>query len=551
MPVYSIAAPDGNTYKIDGPTGATQDQVISEVLKQHPNAGNMPTKSASSGEFASNEGGAAFGRPINRGVTNVQPIPRPLESAMAALTKGAVIDPILGAAQLATGGDVGSQAVQNYAQQAKPYQEANPMSYMAGQIAGAVAPAIGITKAIGVIPSFAKAAPALQTVGGAVAQGALMPNETGKTGLEFYKEKALDVPVNAALGLVPTALSKTGSGIASLLRKEVGMATGAGEEALMQAYKAGKSGNQAFVENMRGIAPMEDVLNQAKGALSNLQQNASKEYKLGMMDVGTDKSILSFTGIDRAINNAKDIASFKGQNINPQAGKALQDIRQTVDDWKNLPANEFHTPEGMDALKQKVGGILETIPYESGKARTIAQNIYHSIKSEISDQAPKYNEVMKGYGEAQDLIKEISKSLSLGNKASAATGLNKLQSLMRNNVNTNYGYRQELANKLMTQGGGGDIMPALAGQALSAKTPRGLVGQGLDVSALLGTALTGGAHIPATLATMATTSPRLMGETAYKLGQVANKIPANKMTNEQKQIAKLLMIRAAQGANNE
>jgi hypothetical protein len=378
-----------------------------------------------------------------------------------------------------------------------------------------------------------------------------MPEETGKTGLEFYKQKAYEAPVNAALGLAPTALVKGGSGLASLLRKEVGMATGAGEEALSQAYKAGKTGNQAFVENMRGQAPMEDVLNQAKGALNNLQQNASKEYKLGMMDVGSDKTVLSFNGIDKAINEAKDIASYKGQNINPQAGKALQEIRATVDDWKNLPANEFHTPEGMDALKQKVGGILETIPYESGKARTIAQNIYHSIKNEIADQAPKYNEVMKGYGEAQDLIKEINKALSLGNKASAATGLNKLQSLMRNNVNTNYGYRQELANKLMAQGGGGDIMPALAGQALSSKTPRGLVGQGLDVSALLGTALTGGAHIPATLATMATTSPRLMGETAYKLGQVAGKMPSNNLTNEQKQLAKLLMIRAAQGATNE
>jgi hypothetical protein len=155
---------------------------------------------------------------------------------------------------------------------------------------------------------------------------------------------------------------------------------------------------------------------------------------------------------------------------------------------------------------------------------------------------------MKGYSEGQDLIKEITRSLNLGDKASVATGLNKLQSLMRNNVNTNYGYRQELANKLMEKGGA-DLMPAIAGQALSAKTPRGLVGQGLDVSALLGTALTGGAHIPATLATMATTSPRLMGETAYKLGQISQKAP--KMTKEQDQLAKLLMIRAAQGATNE
>jgi len=533
--------PDGTLVQ-NVPEGTTKAQLEAKL-----GASQAPTP-ASSGQFGENAGGAAFGRPINRGQLSVQAQPRPLESALAALTKGAVIDPILGATQLATGGQFGSQTAQNYAEQAKPYQETNPNSYLAGQVAGAVAPAAGIAKGIGMIPSFAKAAPVLQTMGGSVAQGALMPNETGKTGAALYAEKAKEAPINALLGAVPAGIGKAGQGLASLLRKEVGMATGAGETAFNEAYKAGKTGNQAFVENMRGLAPMENVLNQAKASLSNMRQDISKEYKLGMMDVGTDKTVLSFKGIDKAIGDAKDIASYKGQNINPEAGKALQEIRATVDEWKNLPANEFHTPEGMDALKQKVGGILEGIPYEAGKARTIAQNIYHSIKNEIADQAPKYNEVMKGYSEGQDLIKEISKSLKLNDKASVATGLNKLQSLMRNNVNTNYGYRQELANKLMEKGGG-DLMPAIAGQALSAKTPRGLVGQGLDVSALLGTALTGGAHIPATLATMATTSPRLMGEAAYKAGQIANKTP--KMTNEQKKLAQLLLIRGAQGATNE
>lgn len=39
MPTYSISAPDGNVYKIDGPAGASQEQVQNEVLKQHPSAG--------------------------------------------------------------------------------------------------------------------------------------------------------------------------------------------------------------------------------------------------------------------------------------------------------------------------------------------------------------------------------------------------------------------------------------------------------------------------------------------------------------------------------
>jgi hypothetical protein len=41
MPTYAISAPDGNTYQIDGPAGASDDQVRAEVLRQHPGAGTV------------------------------------------------------------------------------------------------------------------------------------------------------------------------------------------------------------------------------------------------------------------------------------------------------------------------------------------------------------------------------------------------------------------------------------------------------------------------------------------------------------------------------
>jgi hypothetical protein len=42
MPIYSIQAPDGKTYEIEGPPGATQAQVIQAVLRQNPEAGTPP-----------------------------------------------------------------------------------------------------------------------------------------------------------------------------------------------------------------------------------------------------------------------------------------------------------------------------------------------------------------------------------------------------------------------------------------------------------------------------------------------------------------------------
>jgi hypothetical protein len=42
MPTYEMQAPDGNKYRIDGPPGASDDQVRQQILQQHPNAGQKP-----------------------------------------------------------------------------------------------------------------------------------------------------------------------------------------------------------------------------------------------------------------------------------------------------------------------------------------------------------------------------------------------------------------------------------------------------------------------------------------------------------------------------
>ena len=39
MPTYQIKAPDGNTYQIEGPPGASQEDVIAAVLRSNPTAG--------------------------------------------------------------------------------------------------------------------------------------------------------------------------------------------------------------------------------------------------------------------------------------------------------------------------------------------------------------------------------------------------------------------------------------------------------------------------------------------------------------------------------
>lgn len=319
------------------------------------------------------------------------------------------------------------------------------------------------------------------------------------------------------LSLAAKAATATAKGGTKLAGEALGVTTGAGSEPLRQAYRAGREGgetSQQFRENITGRAPVTDVLDTAKQNLSDMNIAKQAEYRSGMVNIKNDKSILDFAGIDKAMNNATNKTTYKGKVVNERAAAELDQVKNIVNDWKAQNPAEYHTPEGLDALKKRVGDVLEGIPYEQKTARAAVGEIYKSIKKEITNQAPTYANVMKQYSESSDLIKEIERALSLGNKASADTGIRKLQSLMRSNVNTNFGQRTNLAQQLVQQGGQ-DIFPALAGQALGEVTPRGLQ-RATAIPQSLGAFSLGG--IPAAAGSLLASSPRIVGESAYGLG---------------------------------
>jgi hypothetical protein len=205
---------------------------------------------------------------------------------------------------------------------------------------------------------------------------------------------------------------------------------------------------------------------------------------------------------------------YKGQIIQPSTVETWQEINQAVQNWKRLDPAEFHTPEGLDRLKMRIGDIRDNAPFGT-PARNVADAAYNAIKNEINTQAPGYAKVMKDYELASNTLKDIESSLSLGKKANIDTSVRKLQSIMRNNANTNYGRRVEQAQ--MLEGAGAEtLMPQLAGQALSSWTPRSLQGIGSAITAA-GSAVTN----PYYLASLPLTMPRVVGESAYYAGKAA------------------------------
>lgn len=320
------------------------------------------------------------------------------------------------------------------------------------------------------------------------------------------------------------------TGAGKVAENVLGATTGVGKEAISQAFRAGAEGGQTgkqFTSNLRGQADMMDVLDVAKQNLEQLRKDRSQTYQANMANIKGDKTVLSFDGIDKALDDAFGQVSFKGQVKNQDAAAKVQEAKDIIDAWKKLDPAEYHTPEGIDALKQSVGQILETVQPRT-RSDTVMKGIYNSIKSEITSQAPTYAKTMKAYTDATEQIQEIQRALSLGDKASADTAMRKLQSLMRNNANTNYGQRLKLAQQLEQQGGK-QMMPALAGQSMAEWTPRGIQ---RATAPLGGIGLFSVGGLPAAAIGGAMSSPRLVGEAAYGTGQatrglldIGNKIP--------------------------
>lgn len=331
---------------------------------------------------------------------------------------------------------------------------------------------------------------------------------------------AVAEPVGAAAKGAGEAAGKTAGGVGSIAADVVGgLGTHTGGESLRQAFKAGREGGehaQLFLDSLRDNAPPETVVDAARSALGKMREARSEAYKSGMIDVGNDPTHLDFEPVRDALAGVKRAAEYEGKVVNPEAAAKLKEIEEAVADWADSDPEKFHTVLGFDALKQRIGAVLEsTTPHT--RAATIAGQAYNAVKDEIVRQAPVYGKVMKDYEEASSALRELESSLSLkdtwSKRGAIETALRKLQSVMRNNAHTNYG--QRLRNvQTLDEVAGGTIMPQLAGQMLSSRTPRGL-------GPLAGAATAYEAiNHPWALGLLPFQSPRLMGEAAYGLGRM-------------------------------
>lgn len=372
----------------------------------------------------------------------------------------------------------------------------------------------GIKKALATDPVGAMAdLSAVLTGGGSMMARA--PGIAGRAGQAVQAAgRAVDPIVNAGRAL---------QGAGRFGAEALGVATSAGARPMHEAAKAGFEGNQKFIEHLRDPDRLAEVVDMADNGVRGMVRDRSAAYTA---DMNAAKGSASWNAIDMtpafdAYSKAISSNAFNGIVKDREAGAALAQIGERLQEFRGLGA-AARTVEGMDALKQTIGAIRDTTQ-QGTNARRVVDQVYHAVKDAIVQQAPEYAKAMKGYADASDQIGEMRRTLSVNDKATTDTTLRKLQSTMRNNVNTNYGQRTKLLDELAKQEP--DLPAALAGQVLNALAPRGLARLGMHNAMTMGAAYMN----PLALATLPFQSPRLVGEALYAGGRAAG-IAGNAMS---------------------
>ena len=546
MAKYRITAPSGEKFDITAPEGASQEQVMAYAQQQFNSQPKAPTasipetpKNYTGGEALVESAKNLIPSTVKFGVDTASALLHPVDTAtnVARLAEG-------GLANLSEAIPGKATVVQNrYTQAMQPSEDYQQSLEKSKGIASSVGKQYA--DRYGSIESFKRAvaedpASILGDVSTLLTGGASLAPKAGKLASALRTAGDVTNPLYAASKVISTPAGVIGS----IAKGTIGTTTGAGGEAIGQAVKAGETGNQVFLNNLRKTINMEDAVDIAKSGLDNMRKEKNAAYRSGMVDISQDKSVLSFDDVDNAINNAKAKNYDFGEYKDASAQEALDKVEKLVNTWKKK-SPDAHTPEGLDFLKQKINNeILGKLDYQKDAfARNLVGDVYSELKSTINNQAPAYADVMKKYGEASDTINEIKKSLSLGEKASADTSLKKLQSILRDDVSSSFGHRKDLAQQLVEHGAE-DLMPALAGQSLSSWKPRGMLGN-LETAGGLGYLALHPAALGSALMAAPFVIPRAAGEMAYAYGKgkgavkkVGEKVP---FTKEQARKAALLL----------
>lgn len=296
-------------------------------------------------------------------------------------------------------------------------------------------------------------------------------------------------PVGAAVNLSRNLGKGAGYGAAGL----AGLTSGTGPKPIIQSARAGYSPIPEARSAWRrqyagGDDTIKDVVDTSQRGVRGMKKQRGLQYKVNKMEMrsATGGQPIDLNPVIHAIDNS-DFGKFdpggglpKEDLVTDKALAVRDAVRQEVVDWSKKGATtadavRYHSAEGLDALKRKIGNIRNSQPYGSTE-RQIADHAYREVWKQIEKVYPDYAKMMKGYEDASNLIQEIEGSLAIKQQGGKG-GVNieratqRLLGIFRDSPSS--GRRMDLV-KMLQENGATHLMEMLSGRAMSPWMPQGL-----------------------------------------------------------------------------
>jgi len=358
----------------------------------------------------------------------------------------------------------------------------------------------------------------LATISGVSSIAKTKALKLGKTDLanKFDKVAQATNPITVTKQIISLPIKAAGAtfkGIAKGGAAVLGKTTGAGSEAIKAAFKQG--GKDTFGKALRGDITDVEILDSARKGLEIIKEQRKVIYGKHYKKLIDNKSKIKINDVqnnlveklgESKVKITKDGKLDFSESTITQA-KSQAEIQSIFEDLMTWDDN---TPAGLDILKQRVQDRFLGSP-ETAKADRFSTLVGNSIKDKIISEVPEYAEMTRGYAKITEELRDITKTLSLGDKASKMSAITRLNQILKDNVS----FRKE-ALDLLESASGIELTPALAGAALKDIAPKGLagvIGGGIASWGLGGTLFT-----PAFISGALLSSPRVIGEVAKAFG---------------------------------
>jgi hypothetical protein len=311
-------------------------------------------------------------------ITAPKQMPSSLESAIVGGGKG-VLDPALALAEYA--GGKYAEISQNIQQRMKPFQEANPTAFGAGQLGGGLLTGGALMKGVGMIPSFAKANPYLQAAIVGSATGVLTPsNKSQEQAMQDIPQK---LGVGALGGVGGTAI---GQGIGNVVSPRISEAVKklVGEGVNVTPGQALGGMFKTIEDKATSLPIIGDAINYARQ--KGIEEFNKATYKKALESIG---------GKTPESTGREGIAAVKGQidNAYDQLLPKLSFNPDKIlyDSLKNLDKTvQGLSKEDANTVAINVANLIQNRLPKQGGSSGIDGNTFKMIETDLSQLASDY-----------------------------------------------------------------------------------------------------------------------------------------------------------------